>query len=257
MRLPRPLSLEEIKQMEIACRIVAETLTLVGKYVAPGIETIELDKIAEDFILSKNAKPAFKNYNGFPSTLCISIDEEVVHGIPSERKLVEGQIVSVDCGVEVSGIFGDSAVTFAVGDIEEDKKKLLRVTEESLYKGISKAVDKGNIYDIARSIQEHCESNGYSLTRELTGHGIGRRLHEAPSIPNFVPPLIRRKELPNTKLINNIGIAIEPMVHQGAKECYTASDRWTVITRDKKPAAHFEHTVLINDNLPIILTERN
>lgn len=254
----RSLKLDEIKKMEIAGRIVADTLTLVGKSIRPGIETIEIDKIAEDYIRSKNAYPAFKNYNGFPNTLCISIDEEIVHGIPSNRKLEVGQIVSIDCGAVFEGYYSDSAVTFPVVDVSEEKKLLLKVTEEALFEGIAKAVNKGKLYDISRAIQTYCEKFGYSLTRELTGHGIGKKLHQNPSIPNFVPPLIARRDLPNIKLENGYGLAIEPMVHMGAKECYTDSrNGWTVITKDGKPAAHFEHTVIINDNFPLILTLRN
>ncbi len=248
---------DEIKKMEVAGQIVAETLTLLKKYVKPGVETLELDKIAEDFIRSKNARPAFKNYNGFPYTLCISVEDEVVHGFPSNRKLEEGQIVSIDCGSEIDGYFGDSAVTYPVGTISEEKQRLLKITEEALFAGIEKAVHRGKVYDISSAVQTHCEKAGYSLTRELTGHGIGRKLHMFPSIPNFVPPLLARRDLPNAKLENGMGIAIEPMVHMGSKECFTADDNWTVITRDRKPAAHFEHTVIINDNSPMILTLRN
>ena len=253
----KALKLDEIKQMEIAGRIVGDTLSLIGKYIRPGIETLELDKIAEDFIRSKNAIPAFKNYNGFPYTLCISIDEEIVHGFPSTRKLEAGQIVSVDCGAVFNGYYGDSAVTYPVADISDEKKRLLKITEEALFEGIKQAVNKGKLYDISRAIQKYCENAGYSLTRELTGHGIGKRLHLYPSIPNFVPPLLARRELHNVKLENGYGLAIEPMVHMGAKECYTDSNGWSVITRDGSPAAHFEHSVIVNDNSPIILTLRN
>ncbi len=257
MGLPKPLTLNEIKLMEEACRIVADTLVLVSKNIRVGIETVELDRIAEDYIRSRGAKPAFKNYNGFPCTLCISIEEEVVHGLPGKRKLQAGQIVSIDCGAEIHGFFGDSAVTYPVGDISPEKARLLKITEESLFKGIEQAVDKGRVFDISRAVQTHCESNGYTLTRELTGHGIGKRLHMQPSIPNFVPTLLQKRTLPNERLVNGLGLAIEPMVHMGAKECYTAQDRSTVVTRDHSPAAHFEHTIVINDNTPIILTLRN
>lgn len=257
MGLPRPLSISDIKLMEIPCRIVSDTLTHISKYIKHGIETKELDRIAEDFIKTRNAEPAFKNYNNFPSTLCISIDEEVVHGLPSERKLVEGQIVSIDCGAKCNGFVGDSAVTFPVGNISDEKKKLLKVTEEALLLGIAQAVDKAKIYDISYAIQTHCEKNGYSLTRELTGHGIGRKLHMEPAIPNFVPSLLQKKIIPNKKLINGLGLAIEPMVHLGLKETYLAKDKITVITRDGSPAAHFEHTIIVNGQSPIILTLRN
>lgn len=253
---------EDIKKMEVPCRIVAEVLSLLEKYVKVGVETIELDKIAEDYILSNNAKPAFKGYgdpnNPFPGTLCISVDEEVVHGIPSNRKLKEGQIVSLDCGVYKNGFYGDSAVTYPVGIISDEKKKLLRVTEEALYLGIGNAITGKKVYDIAKAIQSHCESNGFSLTRELVGHGIGESLHEDPPVPNFVPALLHRTGYPNTKLISGIGIAIEPMVHLGKKEVvFDDEDGWTVTTKDKSPAAHFEHTVIVQDNKPLILTLRN
>ncbi len=251
---------EEIKKIERACRIVADTLSLVAKEIKPGVETAELDRIAEDYIKSKNARPAFKGYQVgdkyFPATLCISIDAEVVHGMPSERRLVEGQIVSIDCGAELDGYYGDSALTVAVGEISDEKKNLMKITEESLFLGLEKAIDKGKLYDISRAVQEHCESNGYSLTRELTGHGIGKNLHEEPSIPNFVPPLLHRNNFPNVKLKAGMALAIEPMVHQGAKEVVTLEDGWTVVTQDGSPAAHFEHTVIVQDKKPLILTLR-
>lgn len=256
-------SLEEIKKIEFSCRIVADTLSMLGEYVKPGVTTLELDKIAEDFIRSKNARPAFKGYKPdkdstpFPGTLCISIDEVVVHGFPSERKLVEGEIVSLDCGAEFGGYFGDSAVTYPVGKITDKVERLLKVTEESLFLGINQAVEHNKIYDISRAIQDHCEANGYSLTRELVGHGIGRKLHEEPAVPNFVPPLLHRNKYPNVRLMNGMAIAIEPMVHQGKKEVYTARDGWTIITSDKEPAAHFEHTIVVDNGKPLILTLRN
>lgn len=252
---------DDIKYIEESCRIVADTLSLLEKYVQPGVETLELDKIAEDFIRSRGGRPAFKGYgpkgSEFPNTLCISIDEQVVHGIPSNRKLVEGEIVSLDCGAEKNGWFGDSAVTYAVGKISEEKQRLMDVTQESLMKGIENALQNNKVYDISKAIQEHCEQNGYSLTRELVGHGIGKRLHEEPPVPNFVPPLLHRNKYPNMKLINGMALAIEPMVQMGRKEVYTSKDGWTVITVDKLPAAHFEHTVIINDNKPLILTLRD
>jgi methionyl aminopeptidase len=229
---------EEIKKIEKACRIVADTLSLVAKMVEPGITTKELDEAAEDYIRSKNGRPAFKGYKVgnkyFPSTLCVSID----------------------CGCELDGYYGDSALTVAVGEISDEKKRLMKVTEESLYKGLEQAVDKNKLYDISKAIQEHCESNGYSLTRELTGHGIGEQLHEPPSIPNFVPPLLHRSNFPNIKLKSGMALAIEPMVHLGAKEVVTLEDGWTVVTKDRSPAAHFEHTIVVQENKPLILTLR-
>lgn len=254
-------STEEINKIEKACRIVAETLQLIEKYVVAGISTLELDTIAEDYIKSKNAVPAFKGFKSdnlvFPNTLCISIDEEVVHGIPSKNRILkEGQIVSIDCGCSIDGYYGDSAVTYPVGKVTEEKEKLMKVTNESLFLGIEQAKARNKVYDISRAIQIHCEKNGYSLTRELSGHGIGKYLHEQPSIPNFVPPLLQRNYYPNEKLVNGMALAIEPMVHQGKKDVYVASDGWTIYTADKKPAAHYEHTIIVDDNKPIILTLR-
>ena len=254
-------SAEEIKLLEKAARIVAETLSLMKKYIKPGITTGELDKIAEDYIRSKGARPAFKGYEVegkiFPGSLCISIDEEVVHGIPGDRQLEEGQIVSLDCGSELNGYYGDSAVTYAVGEISEKKQKLMKVTEESLIKGIEQAVERNKVYDISRAVQSHVESHGYNVTRELVGHGIGRHLHEDPPVPNFVPPLLHRTQYPNWKLLNGMALAIEPMVHAGGKSVRTAKDGWTIYTSDKSPAAHFEHTIIINSEKALILTLRD
>lgn len=252
---------KEIDLIEISCRIVADVLKLLENYIKPGIETGELDKIAEDYILSKGGAPAFKGYKVdryiFPATLCISIDEEVVHGIPGSRKLQEGQIVSLDCGCQKDGYFGDSAVTYKVGTVSEEKEKLMKVTNESLFFGIEQAVNGKKLYDISKAIQTHVENNGFTVTRELVGHGIGKKLHEEPSIPNFVPPLLHRNSYPNYKLSNSLALAIEPMVHAGGSKVKTLSDGWTVVTADRKAAAHFEHTVIVNDNKPIILTLRD
>jgi methionyl aminopeptidase len=254
-------TLEELKGIEKACRIVAETLTLVGKHVKPGVETIELDRIAEENIRSKGARPAFKGYgdrkNPFPGTLCISIDDVVVHGIPGNRKLKTGEIVSIDCGAELDGFFGDSAVTFAVGEISDDKIRLMKVTNESLAIGIEQAVAGNKVYDISRAIQNYAESFGYTLTRELFGHGVGKKLHEEPSIPNFVPSLLNRNSFPNVKLFDNMTLAIEPMVHAGSQTVYTDDDGWTVHTADGMPAAHFEHTVVVKNGKAEILTLRD
>ncbi|MFA6570670.1 MAG: type I methionyl aminopeptidase [Bacteroidota bacterium] len=251
----------EISKIEKACRIVAETFNEVEKYMQAGITTIEIDRIAEDFIRTKGGIPAFKGYGDkdmpFPNTLCISIDKEVVHGIPGKRKLETGQIISVDCGCLLDGYYGDSAVTYKVGEISEEKKKLLEVTEKSLFLGIEQAKSKNKVYDISRAIQEYVEMNGFSVTRELVGHGIGKNLHEEPPIPNFVPPLLHRSKYPNVRLESGMTIAIEPMVHAGSRFVKTARDGWTVYTADGKPAAHFEHTIAINEGNPIILTLRN
>eukprot|EP01156_Anaeramoeba_ignava_P002205 Anaeramoba_ignava/a217803_42.p2 GENE.a217803_42~~a217803_42.p2 ORF type:complete len:272 (+),score=-20.09 a217803_42:401-1216(+) len=251
----------ELSLIEESCRIVAEALTLCGKYVKPGMALIEIDKIAEDYILSKGGRPAFKGYQVddkiFPNTLCMSVDDEVVHGIPGDRILEEGQIVSIDCGCEKKGYYGDSAVTYGVGKISEEKIRLMEVTNESLMQGIMNALPGNKVYDISRNVQSYVEKFGYSVTRELVGHGIGSNLHEEPPVPNFVPPLLHRSQYPNWKLQQGMTIAIEPMVHAGRKEIITGRDGWTIRTADGKPAAHFEHTVIVNKDKAIILTERD
>lgn len=251
----------ELKLIEESCRIVADTLVLLKDYVKPGVTTLELDKIAEDYIKSKDGYPAFKGYQVgklvFPNSLCISVNEEVIHGIPSKRVLKEGDIVSLDCGVLKNGYFGDSAITYAVGKISEEDKKLLEVTEKCLLLGIEQVKLGNSLYDMSRIIQTYVESHGYSLTREYCGHGLGKDLHEFPAVPNFVPPLLHRKDFPNVKFFNNMVIAIEPMVHAGKKDIKVLQDRWTVVTKDGSKAAHFEHTIVVNDNNPLILTSRN
>lgn len=251
----------EVELIEKSCRIVADTLKMLEQYVQIGTETYELDKIAEDYIKSMGGRPAFKGYEVdkkfFPNTLCISIDEEVVHGLPSFRKLKEGEIVSIDCGVEKDGYFGDSAVTYPVGKVSDEKRKLMIVTEKALFLGIEQAVSRNKVYDISRSIQVYVEKHGYSLTRELVGHGIGKFLHEDPPVPNFVPPLLHRNQYPNVKLTRGMALAIEPMVHAGRKEVIKGKDGWTVMTADRQPSAHFEHTVVVEDGKPLILTLRD
>ncbi len=253
---------DDFKKFEKANRITADTLSLLEKYVKPGVTTLELDKIAEDYILSQNAKPAFKGFQEgagtpFPATICASIDEIVVHGIPDNRKLVEGEIISIDMGVEYEGFFGDSAITCAVGKVSEEKEKLVRVTREALEKGIENAVEGGKLYDISRAVQTYCEGYGFNVVRDLIGHGIGDKLHDDPPVPNYVPLLLHRANLPNWKLVRGLALAIEPMVMTGNKEVETLKDGWGVRTKDKSPAAHWEHTILIDDNKPIIMTLRN
>lgn len=244
---------KEIDLIRESCRIVAETLKLVASTVGPGIATIELDKIAEDYILSNNAKAAFKGYSqagsyDYPASLCISIDEEVVHGIPSERVLKNGEIVSIDVGVFKNGFYGDAAISVPVGLVSDDKKKLLEVTENSLYEGIKEAKLNNRVHDISFAIQEYVEKNGFSVVKDLCGHGVGKYLHEDPSVPNYG---IRGT---GPKLKNGMTLAIEPMVNFGNYSVKTAQDGWTVLTQDGQPSAHFEHTVLISNGSPEILT---
>lgn len=251
---------DEFKFFEKANRIVAETLSLLMKYVKVGVTTLELDKIAEDYILSNNARPAFKNYgpkkNPFPYTICASVNEVIVHGFPDNKKLVEGDILSLDCGAEYKGFYGDSAVSCLVGDVSTEIIELSQRTEEALFKGIEKAMEGNKVYDISRAVQTYVEGYGYSVTRELVGHGIGDKLHDDPPVPNFVPLLLHRKDYPNMKLMKGLAIAIEPMVHLGAKDTFTADDGWTVYTKDRKAAAHWEHTIVIDNGKPIIMTLR-
>lgn len=243
----------EIDYIKESCRIVAETLRLVAKNIKPGVATIELDRIAEDYILSNNAKAAFKGYSqagsyDFPASVCISIDSEVVHGIPGERVLKEGEIVSIDVGVLKNNYYGDAALTVGVGEISEEKKKLLEVTERSLYEGIKEAQVNKRVHDISSAVQGYVEANGFSVVKDLCGHGVGKYLHEEPAVPNY--------GLAGTgpKLKKGMTLAIEPMVNYGTYKVKTASDGWTVITEDGLPSAHFEHTVLISNGSPEILT---
>ena len=239
----------EIKMISRSCQIVADTIDMLSEFVVPGALISDLDKKAENFITSQGARPAFKGYMGFPSTLCISIEDAVVHGIPGDIELKEGQIVGIDCGAEVNGYYGDHAKTFSVGKISDEKKKLMDITEESLYKGIEKAVPGNFVGDIGHAVQTHAESNGFSVVRELVGHGIGENLHEEPQVPNY--------GIPNQgyKLHTGMCIAIEPMINLGGREIYTAKDGWTILTADGKASAHFEHTIAILDDGPKILSK--
>ncbi|MCZ6701946.1 MAG: type I methionyl aminopeptidase [Ignavibacteria bacterium] len=244
---------KEIDYIRESSRIVAETLQLMKSNVTPGITTLELDHIAEDYIKSNDAVPAFKGYSqgnarGFPGSVCTSIDEAVVHGIPNNRPLKEGEIVSLDVGVLKNNYYGDAAISVAVGNISNEKKELLEVTEKSLYKGIQQARVGNRVHDISASVQKYVEKYGFSVVRDLCGHGVGKFLHEEPSIPNF------GKNGTGAKLKNGMTLAIEPMVNAGSYSVVTDSDGWTVITADKSPSAHFEHTILINGNNPEILT---
>lgn len=247
-------SKKELDFIKESCRIVGETLQLVKGYAKPGVSTLELDKIAEDYIRSNNGIPAFKGYSqagsfDFPGSICSSIDDEVVHGIPSDRILQEGEILSVDVGVEKNGYFGDAALSIAIGNISDEKKKLMDVTEKSLYLGIEQAIPGNRIGAISETIQKYVESNGFSIVRDLCGHGVGKYLHEEPQIPNF------GKRNSGAIIKNGMTVAIEPMVNLGTWKVIVADDGWTILTADSLPSAHFEHTIAIIDNKPEILTK--
>jgi methionyl aminopeptidase len=241
-------TIEEIERIRESSLLVARTLAEVAKRIGPGVTSLELDKLAEEFIRDHGAIPAFKGYNGFPSSLCVSPNSEVVHGIPNNKPFKEGDIVSVDCGVLKNEYFGDSAYTFPIGEVSDAVRKLLRVTKESLYQGINAAVEGKRLQDISFEIQTYCESHGYSVVRELVGHGIGRKLHEAPEVPNF------GKRGSGPKLKQGLVIAIEPMINMGRKNVLHGKDGWTITTQDGLPSAHFEHTVAIGKNKAEILS---
>ena len=241
----------ELKVMREACRISAEALKLAGSAVEPGVTTAELDKIAEKYILSQGAVPNFKNYNGYPATACISINNEVIHGIPSKKRVIQaGDIVSIDLGAKFEGYHGDNAATFACGDVSAEAKRLMDTTRESLYEGISAAVSGGRLGDIGAAIQQYVEKRGYSVVRQFVGHGIGTQLHEAPEVPNF------GTQGRGIRLMPGMTLAIEPMINQGTHEVKELKDGWTVVTADKKLSAHYEHTVLITpEGEPVLLTD--
>ena len=244
---------KEVDFIRESCKIVAETLKLVANNIRPGIATIELDRIAEEYIFSNKAKAAFKGYSqagsyDYPASICVSIDNEVVHGIPGDRVLKAGEIVSIDVGVLKNGYFGDAALSVAVGEISPEKKKLLEVTEKSLYEGIKEAKSKNRVHDISCAVQKYVEANGFSVVKDLCGHGVGKFLHEEPAVPNY------GTSGTGPKLKKGMTIAIEPMVNTGTYKVKTAKDGWTVITQDGLPSAHFEHTILITDGSPEILT---
>ncbi len=241
----------DIEIMRKAGRIVGQTLDMIGEHIKPGVTTQQLDMLVEDFILSRGAIPAFKNYHGFPASACISIDDEVVHGIPGERKLKEGEIVSVDVGTIIDGFYGDGAKTFPVGKISEDKKRLLELTQKCLEAGIEQARPGNRLGAISAAVQNVAESNGLGVVRQLVGHGIGRQMHEEPQVPNFGLPT----EGPVLKA--GMVLAIEPMINAGTYDVKTMPDGWTVVTADGRPSAHFEHTVAITDDEPDILTLSN
>jgi len=239
---------EEIELLRENALLVSKTLAEVGKHVAPGVTTLELNKIAETFIRDHGAVPAFLGYNGFPYALCMSVNDVVVHGFASDYHLQEGDIVSVDCGTILKGFYGDSAYTFPVGKVSEETAKLLEVTKESLYRGISMAVAGNRIGDISNAIQTYIESFGFSAVREMVGHGIGKRLHESPDVPNY------GRKGDGKKLVEGMVICIEPMINAGTKSIFMHDDGWTVSTVDRKKSAHYELTVAIKKGKPDILS---
>ncbi len=242
---------EEIEILRENNILVSKTLAEVGRNIRPGVTTLELDRIAEEFIRSHGATPAFLGYQGYPASLCISINEQVVHGIPGDRVINEGDIVSVDCGTFLKGFVGDSAYTFAVGEVSDEVRRLLDVTKEALYKGTAQAKVGNRIGDISAAVQEHAERNGYGVVRELVGHGVGRKMHEDPEVPNFGArgrgPLLKE----------GMVICIEPMINMGVKAVVFERDGWTVRTKDRKPSAHYEFAVAIRKDGPDVLTDFN
>lgn len=242
-------SMDEINVMRKVNAIVAEVLLRLKEMVAPGITTEDLDRLAKELIESKGAIPTFKGYMGYPKHLCTSINDEIVHGIPSsERVLSEGDIIGIDCGATFGGYVGDSAITCPVGKISPEATKLLAITEEALYKGIAKATPEGRLYDISAAVQEHAESHGYSIVRDFVGHGIGRQMHEDPQVPNY------GKAGTGIKLRPGLVLALEPMVNMGGPEVRILDDGWTAVTADGHLSAHFEHSVVITEKGPEILS---
>ncbi|MBI1823249.1 MAG: type I methionyl aminopeptidase [Nitrospirae bacterium] len=240
---------EEVSKIKIACQIVAETLAVLKASVKPGVTTDELDRIAEAKIIEKGGKPAFKGYRNFPATLCASVNSEVVHGIPSKKNVLsEGDIIGLDLGAIYDGFYGDAAITVGVGRIEKEAEKLIKITEESLYKGIEQAKIGNRLSDISHAVQCHVESSGYTVVRDFVGHGIGRNLHEEPQIPNYGDPG------QGPRLKKGMVLALEPMVNAGQSAVNILSDKWTVVTKDGSLSAHFEHTIAITEQGPVILT---
>lgn len=230
---------DQIELIRVSSLLVGETLAEVASVIRAGMKTIELDKIAEEFIRDNQSVPAFKGYNGFPGSLCISVNAEVVHGIPGNRELKDGDVVSIDCGVIRDGYYGDSAYTFTIGEVTPVVRKLITVTKECLYKAIDNAIVGKRIGDISEAVQDHAEINGFGVVRELVGHGVGVKLHEKPEVPNF------GKKGTGMQLKQGMVIAIEPMINAGKKGVKQLDDGWTIVTADRQPSAHFEHTVSI------------
>ncbi|MDR0582433.1 MAG: type I methionyl aminopeptidase [Prevotellaceae bacterium] len=239
---------DEIALLKENAMIVSKTLAEIGKRVVPGVSTLELDKFAETFIRDYGAVPAFLNYNGFPNALCLSVNDVVVHGIPSGYRLQEGDILSVDCGTCYKGYYGDSAYTFAVGEVDEAAKQLMRITRESLFKGIAQAIAGNRIGDISAAVQTHVEQFNYGVVREMIGHGLGRRMHEKPDVPNY------GKRGNGKRLQEGMVICIEPMINEGTQEVFLEDDGWTLRTKDGKRSAHYELTVAIRKGQPEVLS---
>lgn len=238
----------EVELIRQSCVLVNDAIAHVAALIKPGISTLELNDKAEKYITDHGSVPNFKNYHGFPFACCISVNDAVVHGFPTRDELKEGDVISIDCGALKKGYHGDSAYTFALGEISDEVKQLLRTTKESLYKGIEKAVVGNRIGDISFAVQEYTEAHGYGVVRELVGHGLGKELHEDPQVPNY------GKRGKGSKLQDGLVIAIEPMINMGGREVFTDKDGWTVRTADKKPAAHYEHTVCVRKNKADILS---
>lgn len=245
---------DEIELMRKANQLVGKTLAEVGRHIKPGVSTLQLDRIAEEFIRDNGAIPTFKNFPNpfgepFPASICTSVNDVVVHGIPSDKTILkDGDIISVDCGTLLDGYCGDSCYTFCVGDVSPDVMRLLKTTKESLYKGIEVAIAGGHVGDIGYAVQSHCEARGYGIVRELTGHGIGRKMHEDPSVPNY------GKRGNGVMLKDGMCIAIEPMVTMGDRKIGLLPDKWSILAIDRKPAAHFEHTIVVRKGKSEILS---
>lgn len=243
---------EEVELMRNACLVVSKTLAHVGSILKPGVTGLQIDQAAEAFILEHKGRPAFKGYRGFPATLCVSYNDIIVHGIPSDREFKNGDIVSVDCGVELEGFYGDAAFTFAIGEVKEEVMELLRVTYASLLIGIEKAIVGNRVQDISFAIQDYCErKHKYSVVRELVGHGVGRSLHEDPEVPNY------GKRGKGILMRDGLAIAIEPMINLGTKDIAHNTDGWTIHTRDRKPSAHFEHSVVVRKDKADVLSDHS
>jgi methionyl aminopeptidase len=242
---------EEIELMKLSNRLVTDTLAELAKLIQPGVTTEYLDRVAEQYIRDHNGIPGFLGYNGYPKTLCTSVNAQVVHGIPSQVALVDGDIISIDCGAIINGWHGDCAYTFEVGEVAQEIRRLLKVTKECLFIGGERAITGSRTGDIGNAVQFHAESNGYSVVREMVGHGIGKHMHEKPEVPNY------GKSGSGVKLLRNMTICIEPMINMGVKSIVQEKDGWTVRTTDRKPSAHFELPVAIKDNAPIYLSSFN